>query len=194
MTIAYSVEKDFKQVSKMFRALPGLTETVATTSLNKTITTVKGISTKTIAKKTGLKQKNIRARLVIRKAIRKQLIAEVKANPRKITNLIEFVSAAKSKPGAFRKKPGVTAKVWARKQEYEGTFIGKGKNSGKVLVFKIGRTQSGKRGAVAVRGPSIPKTFLTKEVEKVMENVAGKEWRKHFNEQMRWQLGRRGYL
>ena len=194
MTATYSIEKDFRQASKMFRSLPGLTETAATTALNKTITSVKWKATKIIAAKTGLKQKTIRARLIIRKAIRNRLIAEVKANPRKITNLIEFVSAAKSKPGAFRKKPGVTAKVWARKKEYKGTFIGRGKNSGKLLVFKSGENQSGKRSSVAVRGPSIPMTFLTKEVEKVMVDVAGSEWRKHFDVQMRRQLGRRGYL
>ena len=187
--ITYSVEKDFKRVSKMFRQLPGLTEAAAVTALNKTATQVKGKSVKAIAKQTGLKQKVIREKLLILKASKGLLRAEVKAHPRRTTNLIEFVSKAKSKPGAFKKKLGVTAKVWGRRKQYKGTYIGTGRTSGKILVFKRGQNKS-----IAVRGPSIPLTFLRDEVQKIMDDIADTAWRKHFEEQLRRQLSRRGYL
>ena len=66
--------------------------------------------------------------------------------------------------GARQVKQGVSSKVWGKRKIYKGTFIRRGKNSGKELVFR--RKGDGK-GIKAIHGASLPREFVRQDMEKI---------------------------
>jgi len=159
----------------------------AARSINRTASKIQTIARREVAKKIGLPQKKFKKNLVINiKASQRSLFAQVTAKGKEF-NLIEFVTPSKKKVGAFRKKKGVIAKPYRKKKEFKGAFIGRGKNSGKLLVF---RRKGKKRTSIkAMYGPSIPKTFIQKEIVKVLKRVAGDTWKKEFAHNLKYYLG-----
>ena len=72
-------------------------------------------------------------------------------------NLVEFK--------ARQTKKGISAEAWGKRKIYTRTFFGKGKNSGKKLVYKGVR---GSREAVeAVHGASLPREFERQDMKKI---------------------------
>ena len=150
---------------------------------------------------------------ILRKVIRKTKrinprmpIYFINANSPKArgNNLIEFVSPSKRNPTAFRartkggarsapryKHKGVKAKAWGQTKTYGGTFIGKGKNSGKMLVFA--RTGKGRdAGIKAVTGPSPYRRFLKKRVRNELLRTGLTSFRIEFERLLQLELDRAG--
>ena len=71
-------------------------------------------------------------------------------------NVIDF--------GARQVKKGVSSKVWGKRKIYKGTFIRRGKNSGKELVF---RGKGDGKGIKALHGASLPREFVRQDMEKI---------------------------
>lgn len=166
--IEISIKEDIKKITAHLSRLQNVTIKKATVSaLNKTATSVKSISVKTIAKETGIKAKKFKRSIVISKANRHNLSAAIIAKKQRAFNLIEFVSKAKTNTKAFKKKAGVTAKAWGKKKEYKGTFIGTGKSSGKFLVYA--RTTNKANPIKAIHGPHIPTAFAQKTITDTMK-------------------------
>lgn len=125
-------------------------------SLNKTGVTVNKEAVKRVRLETKLPAKRIKAKLRIKRSRRGQFQWTL-TGLRGTTNIIEWVPASKRKVGAYRKKTGVRSRAWGKTKTYPGTFIGTGKNSGKLLVFVRDRNKSS--GIKAVQGPNIRQAF-----------------------------------
>ncbi|MDH5528254.1 MAG: phage tail protein [Nitrospirota bacterium] len=160
----------------------------ASMAMNRVTITVRKDSVRGISRATALKQKRVREAVVIAvKARRSHLVAVVAARPKRI-NLIEFVTKGKQVPGAFRRQTGVSAKAWAGRKVYKGTFIGRGKSSGKPLVFA--RTSTHPKPLKAIHGPSIPRTFVQEEINRVMVETASRRWPIEFDRALKFALSR----
>ena len=72
-------------------------------------------------------------------------------------NVIEF--------GARQTKRGVSAKVWGKRKVYRGAFIGRGRNSGKQLVFK--KRKNAPKRIEALHGASLPREFERQDMAKI---------------------------
>lgn len=182
------VDLDIKQVKRdLWYVQNELIDKAAARSINRAAAKVQTMARREVAKKIGLQQKKFKKNLSISlKAHKNRLHARVTAKGKEL-NLIEFVTPGKRKVGAFKKKKGVTAKYYEKKKEFEGAFIGRGKNSGKLLVFK---RKTKKRDSIkAMYGASVPKTFIQKEIIKSMKAHAGGTWKKEFSRNLKYYLG-----
>ena len=187
--LVLDIKLDVKDVKRYLNKVQHTAvDKAAARSINRTASKVQTISRREVAAQIGLPQKKFKKNLSISvKANQKKLFAQVAAKGKEF-NLIEWVTPGKKKVGAFRKKQGVIAKPYRKKKEYKGAFIGRGKSSGKLLVFKrIGQKRSSIK---AMYGPSVPKTFIQKEIVKSMQKVAGKTWKKEFDHNLKYYLGK----
>lgn len=157
----------------------------AVQALNRVIKSTESASVKTIAKETGIKpQRKVRERLKIIKATRFRQSATLDARAAKGFNMIEFMTPSQRKVGAYKKQKGIKARRKGRLKVHEGAFVGRGKNSGKLLVFT--RRASGK--LVGVPGYPIKTAFIQKHIEKAMRQTAAKRWPIEFNRAIQFQL------
>ena len=186
--LVLDIKLDVKEVKKhLSRVQHVAVDKAAARSINRTASKIQTISRREVAKKVGLPIKRFKRNLSVSvKANKNKLFAQVKAQGKEL-NLIEWVTPGKKKVGAFRKKKGVISKPYRRKQEFPGAFIGKGKTSGKLLVFRR-RDKKGTK-IKAMYGPSIPKTFIQKEIVKSMQKVARETWKKEFSHNLKYYLG-----
>ena len=187
--LVLDIKLDVKEVKRYLNDVQHkAVDKAAARSINRTASKIQTVARREVAKKVGLPQKKFKRNLAISvKASQHRLFAQVKAKGKEL-NLIEWVTPAKKKIGAFRKKPGVTSKPYRKKKEFKGSFIGRGRNSGKLLVFqRVGKKRSDIK---AMYGPSIPKTFIQKEIVKVLKQIAGDTWKKEFAHNLKYYLGR----
>lgn len=191
MTLILYVKNDLRNAEKYLtdvqkKAVPK----AAARSINRTATKVNKISVRVVADRIGLKQKYVKRGIGIDvKATRTRLYSAVTARGKPI-NLIEFLAPSKQKVGAFKKKKGVIAKPYGIQKTFVGTFIGRGQTSGKLLVLTRKQPkQSGRLPIKGKAGPSIPKTFVRKEIASVMKLEASRTWKKEFEHNMQFYLG-----
>ena len=104
---------------------------------------------------TGVKVGTVAKKMTKGKARRNDETYTIRIKSRYL-NLIEF--------NARQTKKGVSAKAWGKRKNYRGTFIGRGQNSGKELVFK--KVRDSKR-IKAVFGASLPREFVRQDMEKI---------------------------
>ena len=186
-----SVKHDLKELTQDLKRIKASAIPKATVqALNRTATGVRTDGVKAVAKETGYKQKDVRNTITIWKATRQKLFAEVNAKQGKAKNLIHFVSPSQRKAGYFNKSKslkrggtkykakGIKAKAWGQRKTYDGTFIGKGKNSNTPLVFT--RTSKKRTPLKSVLGPSIRNTFDSRHVQNMLKH----ESRNRFNKAM----------
>lgn len=175
-----SVESDIKKATRFLVGFEKEIDKQASRALNKAASKVRTKATRQIAKETGIKpQKKIRDRILIAKANRNRLVSSVIAKAL-AENLIEFVVPSKRNTTAFRKQIGVQHKAYKRKQFADGAFIGSGKNSGKMMVFK--RQGPGRDSKLkSVYGPNIKSSFIEKRVNKLLRTVGQEAFVVEFN-------------
>lgn len=161
----------------------------ANAAINKTARTVTTHSTRAISAETNIKpQRKVRDRLKLVKSNFRTLTAFIQALPF-APNLIHFVVPSRRRYGAFNTKQGVSAKAWGNRKTYKGTFIGRGKGSGKMLVYR--RTGPTRRSALeSVRGPSVPSTFVQDKVVNTMKRIAASDWIKNMNRELKFRLSK----
>lgn len=179
--IELQVKDDIAKLQKKYGHLGNVVTKAANRALNRTATAVQTLAVREISKATNIKPaRKVKEVFSIVKSNFSTLTAVVKAR-RKPLNMIEFVAPSRRRPGAFRKQAGVVTKAWGRTMVRRGTYIGRGKNSGKLLVFRRvnGRSK-------AIPGPSIPMSFLRKEIQRAVV-IKG---RKVFIQRMEHELNR----
>ena len=158
---------------------------VTVRSLNKTGVTVNKLAVKAVRDETKLPAKRIKAKLQLVKARRGEYVWSLKGL-RGTTNIIEWVPASKRVPGAYRKKQGARSRAWGKARTYPGTFIGKGKNSGKMLVFvRDSRKASGVRD---VHGPSVRQAFI--RALEGLKPVASRRFNQVFEHELNFALSK----
>ena len=146
----------------------------AARALNRVINTVKSRTVKDISAKTKLKQKDIRARMIIRGASKAKLEAVLKALP---------YSPNLSKFSARQTKPGVVANAWEGRKVYRGTFTMPG---GSVVK----RTTKARYPIKGVYGPSLISNFKKQDNIELMKQVAGERWSIEFEHEVARRLSR----
>lgn len=167
------VLRDYKHLSKDIK------EKAMVRAINHSATKANTQLVKLISAESGLKQKRIRAKIRKIKAGRNTLTAILKPTTRLNTNLIEWVTTSQAnrwlarKPG---KKPpkGVTANAWRSRRMYRGTFVIRGKFSGKPIVLK----RKGKKTST-VYGPAVWSEFRhysRQEASKAVDKYFNKEF------------------
>jgi len=186
MAISIDVRADVREATRYLNAVQRKAIPRATVrTLNKTGRTVTTQAAKSIKAETKLPAAFIKRKLEIRKANRHYFVWSIKAL-RATTNIIEWVSKGKQTTRAWRKKPGVKSKAWGGSKTYRGTFIGRGKNSSKLLVYK--RDPSKPSGVTGVHGPSIRKTFIRTLTS--LQRVALRRFGVVFKQEMSFELRR----
>lgn len=201
MTFQINIKHDLKKIERLYgqEARPAIRR-AANRANNRAANKVASVATKEIAADTGISpQRKVREHIHINGSNVNTLTATVTAQ-KKAFNLIEFVDKRNRNPQAFRVKAGmksnrqfkhggVAAKAWRQRKTYPGTFIGRGKDSGKMLVFV--RTSKARKPIKAVVGPSIPRTFIQRRVTQVMLREGEKTWRVNFERDVDYFLNRR---
>jgi hypothetical protein len=184
-----SVKADIKRVQRQLtRVQRREVPKAATHAINRAIRAANTQAARNISRESGIKpQRKVRERLRIIKASWTRLQAAVVARGRAI-NLVEFVTPSKKRVGAFRNKPGVVAKAWGQKKTYPGTFVGRGSNSSKPLVFV--RKSAQRLPVRAVHGPSVPAEFQQRKVQEAMDDAALRTFRREFMRDLRRRLER----
>jgi hypothetical protein len=161
-----SIRHDLDGLKRKLTAMErSLIPAATSKALNKVRTSVRSEVVKAIAAETGVKQKDIRKKITMGRASKRQTWVRISARDARAKNLIHFVAAAKRTPGAFRvrkkngeyKQPGVRARAWGATKTYKGTFIGVGRG-GNTLVFKRSAGRGSKLEAVV--GPSPRDNFI----------------------------------
>lgn len=181
MTISLSVKHDLKRLRKQIRSLPKAQIRPTTNqALNYAGRRTYTLSVRTIHKITGITpQKKIRQAMRLLKSSPQTLRVRIQAF-RLSPNLTEYVAKGKRKVGAFNKAGGVKAKAWRQSKTYDGTFIGRGRSSGKLLVFT--RSRRKRSGVRALSGPSVRRTFIEKTVNRLLVTSGRqefiREWRR----------------
>jgi len=149
-------------------------------SINRTLDQVNVRVARIIAKEMGMKVGAVKKRLKKIKATRGRFVAKLR--PHHWTpNLIEF--GARS-----LKNKGVSHKAWGNRQKTRGAFIGKGRTSGKRLVYA--RTTENRYPIKALYGPTLRKTFIEDRIMKVMKMMAKGRFPKNFNADFRYYLSK----
>ncbi len=161
--VTISIKHELKQLEKDLGKAKSIIPYALPKALNRVGKSVQSVAIRTVSQETKVKQKDIR------KVVAPKAFTASKTKPyfiinfteSKATNLINFVTPSRRNSQAFRKRTrkgftygGVTANAWGKRKEYTGAFIGKGRNSGKTLVFK----REGRKIAT-VSGPSPRQTF-----------------------------------
>jgi len=165
MTLEISIKHDLKRLRKRLSSLSDkVVVNITNQSLNaagkKMLTKSSGLVRDASGIAIGKVKKNVK----LRRSNRSQLRVIITASRRKSNNLIEFVAPSKVKVGAFKKKAGVAAKGFGRKKAsiHKGTFIVRGRNSGKLIVVsrKSGASNRERGWSKTIYGPNIQKIFI----------------------------------
>jgi len=161
------LEKDLGSISK--KVIP----IAIPKALNRVGKSVQSVAIKAVSKETKVKQKDIR------KSVVPLMFTASKSKPKfiinftksKASNLIDFVTTSRRNPQSFRKRTrkgfkfgGVSANAWGNRKQYNGTFIGRGRTSGKTLVFKRNKNK-----ITTVSGPSPRRTFEQPYIQSLMK-------------------------
>lgn len=196
-----ALTKELKQVKES--AIPKAT----VQALNRTGTGTKTDAVRELSRITGIKQKDVRPKIdgpsdkFKHKATKNKMMATVDSSEGRASNLINFVSPSLRKPNHFNqrkvlksgrrgkyKAKGVKARAWRNSKTYDGTFIGKGKDSGKYLVFA--RTSSSRTPIKSISGPSIRNEFKSAPVQAKLKSMSTVRFQKNMAAAVKNQLRR----
>jgi len=166
MTLEISIKHDLKRLRKRLSSLSDkVVVNITNQALNAAGKKMLTKSSRLVRDASGIAIGKVKKNVKLRRSNRSQLRVIITASRRKSNNLIEFVVPSKVKVGAFKKKAGVAAKGFGRKKAkiHKGTFIVRGRNSGKLIVVsrKSGSTGNRKSSwSKTIYGPNIQKIFI----------------------------------
>lgn len=180
-------ETQIMGLPKLRRVLSGLEREVfpkaATRAVNRTVTTVRSRTAKAVAKRMGVRQKDVRRRMEIRKARRSATPQARLTISGKALNLIAFK--------ARQTKRGVSAAPWNRRRIFPMTFI---TEINGVKLVMVRRKRGGKRvGRLPIRGvlgPGIAKTAASEDLAREREKVVAERFRVELEEGLKFYVQR----
>ena len=156
-------------------------------ALNRTGTNVRTVVTRHISKETGLTIGKLKERTTLSRSTFRRPVISITAK-RSDTNIIEFVTKARRRVGAFDKQAGVTARPWRRKQFFRGTFIVHGKYSNKLIVVR--RAKGTRKASASIFGPSIHREFIKPRAHTLFVTTARERFLVNFNRDLKYYLSR----
>jgi len=178
------VQADFKEVEKMLKHLDKKIITQATTTtLNRVAKSVQSLAVKLLAKDIGLKQKEVRKYVTVRKANWNNLYSSVEANGKRVP--VHKLSAKQTKSGVtYRGQDG-------KRRHIPGAFIQTIRVDGVPGAYK--RKGKERFPVVFLRTVSIPHVFIQDAINKALLQVAQERWNKEFPHQVNYRLKKAGY-
>ena len=162
--ITVSVKDDFKGLARTLdRAQRKAMPKIIKGTLDRTATQTQTTAIKTIAKETGIKQKDVRKSFKVFKSKTTALVAVIRVRGN-APNLIRF--------GAKQVKKGVSAAPWRKKRVFRGAFIG---NLGRTVFVRknLGDSRSKIK---ALWGPAVPNELIRSHVKRA--------WRKTIRDRL----------
>lgn len=156
-------------------------------ALNDTIRNVKTQTHRRLAKRTGLKIKEINenSRLTLSSFI--TLTARLTARRRSF-NLRRFVAPSKLAVGAFKKRVGVVSRPWRKRRMFEGAFIMRGRTHGKLIV--AARTSDNRYPIKGLYGPALHVEFNRPSMRRFMNVLAKKKFPVNFARNLKFYTSR----
>jgi len=152
----------------------------ASRALNDMAKKAKTVSSRSIAKQAGIKQKAFKKKMVLIKSKPSNLIAAVIVKKLRF-NLIKY-------NGTRQTKRGVASSSWGKRKTYDGTFIATMKNGRRMVM----RRKSDKRLPIkGVWGASITKTFVDQEVKNEMDRAVRAGFKKRFKQHVAFYSGKK---
>lgn len=189
MSISIQIKADVKEVENLLSGLGRGADKVITRALNRTITSVKSVAVKSIAKDIRVKQKVVRQSLRLSRASYRKKRAYVEAEGGRIP-LIDF-NARKINRGVSYNAPSggrrtITGAFQATMQSgHTGIF----KRTGIRRKMRSGRYKGKVREAITeLHGASIPYVMLQKSVKAAMDTVARERWETEIRAQIKYFL------
>ncbi len=203
-----SFKNDIAALTKDLQAIKQSAVPKATQqSINKTLTGSRTDAQRQLTSITGIPAREIvptkksgkKSPLFVRYASKGNLQGFIDASKGRARNLINFVAEFKREPNIFNARKtlksgrkgkyqskGVKAKAWRKSKVYQGTFIGKAKNSGAYLVFA--RKGSGRKPLKSITGPSIREEFSKAPFQAKLKSQASVRFRKNMAAAVRNQI------
>jgi len=181
---------DLKGLSKRISQIHDKVVLAATNAaINKAADKIKTKAAKEISNKTGIKPVlKIRKAITIKRSRINTLTATITARSIQ-NNLIQYAGTSKTKLKAFRKEKGVTATAWGKEKLYKGTFVVRGKSSGKLIVVSRRKGASRDSGwSKSIYGPSVPRSFSKQDINSTLIKHGHEEFHKEFERQVRWRM------
>ena len=188
-SLTISVESTIKKTVLALEAKTNAAVQASTVrALNRTATSVRKDAVTEIRKKYKLKSGTIRAQMVIVKASRNRLIAQIIASGKRIP-LIEFSARAVNpwnKPGRSHKRRGggVSVNMTGARTLYAGKFIATMPKSGHVGVFE--RYGGGIRQLVGI---SVPRALAERHINAALAKLAAERFAVEFQRDLNYRLG-----
>lgn len=178
MAIEFSIASDIERLTRNLsdlqrRRLPR----AINSTLNKVATTVRKESVKEISRASGLKAKDVRARVDLIRSNFTRLEAIVKASG-KHSNIARF--------NARQTRRGVSAAPWRKRRVFPGAFLG---NQGRTAFIRTGK---GRLPVKSLAGPSIPREFARDTAKKVLLDVGARRFREILPRELRFVLSQKG--
>lgn len=171
-------------------------------TLNRVIPSVQSAATKAVVTELGATARFVRNSTKLRRARRRQLSAALQGDLKQIP-LIAFA--------ARQTKTGVSYKVGSQpRQTLEHGYINTGNSSGRRNVFRRARSDAqfavdarlidaGESGDLVGRyptliryGPSVARTLLLDQVQRIMSTTARARWNREIEAQLRYYLSQQG--
>lgn len=173
MTLSLSVKSNFKQLKKGLNRLESrVIPAAANSALNKSGRKVKTIITRDLSKEMGLKQKDIKDEIKVRKSNFRTLSVLITATGRRL-NLIRYK--------AKQLKKALTAKPWGKVRKWKTGFIG---NKGRTAFLRLPNKK-----IKALSGPGIASEFVRDRAIRLMKTIGGDEFLKQFSRELKRRLG-----
>jgi hypothetical protein len=154
--LSIDVRADIRAATKYLNVVQSEIDRAAVMALNRVAVTVRAEASRTVAKASGMKVGEVKAKMPIAKADKASLTAVIFAKPW-APNLIRYA--------ARETRAGVSAKAWGQRKIYKGAFIG---NKGRTVFSRVGENRLPIK---ALFGPSVPKEFLRKANVDAMTKV-----------------------
>lgn len=173
--VALDIQSDVDRMVKQMGADVRQVPKALNSTINKTATTIRKEGVRQLAKETGIKQKDIRRDVVIRKSNFQTLSARIRATG-SFTNLIRF--------GARQTKKGVSAAPWKKRRVFKGAFIA---NKGRTVFVRKGKSRL---PIQPVFGPSLPREFLKKKIITLFNAVGLRRFRELFPKELKFRMGK----
>ena len=174
MTLSLSVKSNFKQLTRgLNKVQRSIIPAAANSALNKAGRKVKTIITRDLAKEMGLKQKDIKNKIKVKKSNFRTLSVFISATGRRL-NIIRFKAKALKK--------ALTAKPWGKARRWRTGFIG---NKGRTAFLRLPNKK-----IKALSGPGIASEFVRRRVIKLMKTIGGDEFLKQFSRELKRRIAK----
>jgi len=174
VTLSMSVKSNFKQLTKGLSRLERKAIPAAVNSaLNKSGRKVQTIITRDLSKEMGLKQKDIKNEIKVRKSNFRTLSVLITATGRRL-NIIRYK--------AKQLKKALTAKPWGKARRWRTGFIG---NKGRTAFLRLPNKK-----IKALSGPGIASEFVRRRAIKLMKTIGSNEFLKQFSRELKRRIAK----